>query len=431
MMTRKTKLFRMLCLALLCAGVGLGLLSGGHEAAAQKMITVCAEGCDFAKIQQAIDAAAAGDTVDVKAGMYVENLTIRNKQDLTLLGAGRDQVTLDGSAGVITQKPGVLIERSKNITIRGITIVKSRRGVHATDTTKLVIADSGFKENIRQGVYMQRSKAQLTGNLIQDTQPDRSDRGGAHGQGINLNPGEAVIVGNTISGNWHFGLLGQGGSKLTIQKNTISGNGSGGKGVDDGGGQVGGIGLLSRGTTAAIEDNTIADNRMFGVFLADPAVATLAQNRIIGTKKDADGKNGIGLFTESKATLEDVSITGSEASGIQTTDFATVTIHKSTVSDNGFHGVYATVSASVTIKQTTISGNKETGIQLGATDVADETVQAEVSGNTVQNNGTCGVFADIDSSISSTSQGNTISGNAGGNLCGYLSKFPTGFGGGK
>lgn len=431
----KIKSFRQLGLALLCAGVGLGLLVGGDEAVAQKTVTVCASFCDFTQIQTAIDMVPSGTIIEIKAGTYSENLTIRNKRDLTLQGEGRDKVTLNGSAGVAAQKPGILVESSQKITIQGITIVQSRRGVQANNTTNLVIAASGFKENIRQGIYLQRSKAEIVGNLIQDTQPDRSDRGGAHGQGINLNPGEAIIVGNTISGNWHFGLVGQGGSTLTIQKNTISGNGSGGKGVDDGEGWVGGIGLFSRGTTAVMEDNTIADNRMFGILLLGPSTASLARNRITGTKKDRDNQNGIGLFAgeESKATLTEVTITGSEDAGIWATDSASVTVvGKSTISDNSFHGVYATLNATVTIKQTTVSNNKGTGIQLGATDLSGETVQAEISESTVQENGQCGVFVDGDIPSSNvTGQGNTISGNANGQLCGRTSTFPTGFGGGK
>ena len=69
-----------------------GLLTGGVALFAQKTITVCASGCDFAKIQLAIDAAAGSDTIQVQAGTYQENLTIRNKDGLTLKGAGRDQV---------------------------------------------------------------------------------------------------------------------------------------------------------------------------------------------------------------------------------------------------------------------------------------------------------------------------------------------------
>jgi parallel beta-helix repeat protein len=434
---RKITSLRRLGLALLCAGAGFGLLVGGNEAVAQKTVTVCASFCDFTQIQTAIDTVPSGTVIEVKAGMYTENLTIRNKQDLTLHGVGRDQVTLDGSAGVAAQKPGILIENSKKITIRGLTIVKSRRGVHAINSADLVIADNVFKDNIRQGIYMEKSEAQIIGNVIQDTQPDRSDRGGAHGQGINLNPGKAVIRENTISGSWHFGIAGQRGSTLTIQKNTISGNGKSGRGVDDGAGNVGGIAVITPKTTATIEDNTIADNRMFGIWVASmgaPAVATLARNRITGTKKDIDGKNGIGLFVaeNGKATLMEDVITGNQDAGIWTTDFASVTVEKGTINENDLYGVYATFNASIALRQTTVSSNKATGIQIGATDVADEAVQAEVSGSTVQKNGQCGVFVDGDiPSGNVTGQGNTISENVGGQLCGKTSTFPTGFGGGK
>jgi len=434
---RKITSLRRLGLALLCAGAGFGLLVGGNEAVAQKTVTVCASFCDFTQIQTAIDTVPSGTVIEVKAGMYTENLTIRNKQDLTLHGVGRDQVTLDGSAGVAAQKPGILIENSKKITIRGLTIVKSRRGVHAINSTDLVIADNVFKDNIRQGIYMEKSEAQIIGNVIQDTQPDRSDRGGAHGQGINLNPGKAVIRENTISGSWHFGIAGQRGSTLTIQKNTISGNGKSGRGVDDGAGNVGGIAVITPKTTATIEDNTIADNRMFGIWVASigaPAVATLARNRITGTKKDIDDKNGIGLFVaeNGKATLMEDVITGNQDAGIVVTDFASVTVEKGTINENDLYGVYATFNASIALRQTTVSSNKATGIQIGATDVADEAVQAEVSGSTVQKNGQCGVFVDGDiPSGNVTGQGNTISENVGGQLCGKTSTFPTGFGGGK
>jgi parallel beta-helix repeat protein len=437
---RKITSLRRLGLALLCAGAGFGLLVGGNEAVAQKTVTVCASFCDFTQIQTAIDTVPSGTVIEVKAGMYTENLTIRNKQDLTLHGVGRDQVTLDGSAGVAAQKPGILIENSKKITIRGLTIVKSRRGVHMIKSTGVVITNNSFKDNIRQGIAMNGSKAQVIGNLIQDTQPDRSDRGGAHGQGINLfGPGvsEAVIVENTISGNWHFGILVQVGAQATIQKNTISGNGKSGRGVDDGAGNVGGIAVITPRTTATIEDNTIADNRMFGIWVASigaPAVATLARNRITGTKKDIDDKNGIGLFVaeNGKATLMEDVITGSQDAGIVVTDSASVTVEKGTINENDLYGVYATFNASIALRQTTVSSNKATGIQIGATDVADEAVQAEVSGSTVQKNGQCGVFVDGEiPSRNVTGQGNTISENVGGQLCGKTSTFPTGFGGGK
>jgi pectin methylesterase-like acyl-CoA thioesterase len=124
---RSSKLMRRLGPALLGAGAMLGLLVGGPELAAQRTITVCSSGCDYATIQQAIDAASAGDTIEVRAGTYLENLTIRDKQDLILQGAGRDQVTLDGSLRAAERDiiPGILILNSKNITVRGFKIINT------------------------------------------------------------------------------------------------------------------------------------------------------------------------------------------------------------------------------------------------------------------------------------------------------------------
>lgn len=207
----KIKSFRRLGIALLCAGVGLGLLSRGLEVAAQKKtITVCAEGCDFVKIQEAIDAAAVGDTIDVKAGAYQENLTIKDKQDLTLQGAGRDQVTLDGSSKAAEEEiiPAIRILNSQKITVRGFKVVNSRRGLWATNTTELVIESNAFENNLRQGILVDGGpEAQIRGNLVQGTRPDRQDSSGhGFGNGIGATGTVVTLTDNTITDNADCGL---------------------------------------------------------------------------------------------------------------------------------------------------------------------------------------------------------------------------------
>ncbi|MCS7197341.1 MAG: right-handed parallel beta-helix repeat-containing protein [Candidatus Bipolaricaulota bacterium] len=54
--------------------------------------TVCAQGCDFATIQQAIEAAHPGDTIKIEAGLYTENLVIT--KDLSLIGVGPKQTVV-------------------------------------------------------------------------------------------------------------------------------------------------------------------------------------------------------------------------------------------------------------------------------------------------------------------------------------------------
>lgn len=58
-------------------------------------LTVCPQGppvCQFAKIQEAIDAAAEGATIRISEGVYAENLVIT--KSLRLVGVGQEKVTL-------------------------------------------------------------------------------------------------------------------------------------------------------------------------------------------------------------------------------------------------------------------------------------------------------------------------------------------------
>jgi len=68
-------------------------------AAAATTRTVCASGCDYTTIQSAINAASAGDTIQVFAGTYAEQVVI--SKNITVTGAG-EEVT-------IIQSPGTLL----------------------------------------------------------------------------------------------------------------------------------------------------------------------------------------------------------------------------------------------------------------------------------------------------------------------------------
>jgi parallel beta-helix repeat protein len=368
-------------------------------------VTVCASGCDFSKIQAAIDAVqTAGSTIQVQAGTYTENLTITGKQGLTLQGADSNAVTLDGSAGVAVQSPPISIQRSQQITVKGLKIINSRRGVHAIGTTGLVLANNSFQNNLRQSIVLeQQSEAQLTGNLIQNTQPDKD---GKQGQGVNMADSKAMLRDNTITGNALGGIQAQGasaqsGSTITIEQNTISDNGYFGA-------------ALFNASTGTIDGNTIARNVEEGIYVGDSAHAQITNNQIMATKRNSQANCcgfGINLRYNAQGTIQGNTISKNESRGIMLQESAQATIQKNTINDNNAQGIRLNGNSSATIDGNTITGNVQSGLYLY------DTAQATITNNQInstkfdaQNQYALGVW--LAKNSSANIEKNTVSQNA-------------------
>jgi parallel beta-helix repeat protein len=179
-MTRSRPL-KLAALALLVLGLGLGTPVG----LAQRTITVCPQGCQYAKIQEAINAASEGDTIQVKAGTYQENLTIIKR--LTLQGEGKDKVTIQGTVTILS---------TKLVTLSGFT-VKGGQGVYIEDSTTVVFSENAFVESTAEGLLARSSSVTLRGNLI--------NRNKSHGLLLVLGS-RALITGNTITSNGRDGI---------------------------------------------------------------------------------------------------------------------------------------------------------------------------------------------------------------------------------
>jgi len=82
---------------------------------------------DYSTIQEAIDASRPGDRIAVGKGRFNERLWIGNRRDLAIIGTRRTRLTAD-----------VEIERSRDITLRGITF----EGAIPTLANRIMILDS-------------------------------------------------------------------------------------------------------------------------------------------------------------------------------------------------------------------------------------------------------------------------------------------------
>lgn len=124
-------LFKLLSVAV----VGMCLAASAEA----RTLTVCLQGCAYSDLQTAVDAAADGDTVRLRAGTYrpvtyrdsvYGNLTLRgfvllDKRRLTI--EGEDGAILDGKGGIAAS---AFVIRGGDVRIRHLAI----RNFHAVDT---------------------------------------------------------------------------------------------------------------------------------------------------------------------------------------------------------------------------------------------------------------------------------------------------------
>jgi len=208
-----------------------------------------------AKIQQGIDLAASGGTVDVAAGTYCENLNIQKA--LTLNGAGSDQTIVDGQdlGSVITVGAGATnnlisnirvtngnaaqgggISNEGSLTLQNVEISNNNAGygggVINTNGGSLTLEGVNIHGNAATGmgggVYNDKSTSVLTMNSGSITYNTASDGAGiCNGGTLNLNGGS--IAHNSASsrgggiGNWV--TLSLSGTTITDNTAVVSGGG--------------------------------------------------------------------------------------------------------------------------------------------------------------------------------------------------------------
>jgi parallel beta-helix repeat protein len=435
-------------------------------AQAGKTITVCASGCDFSKIQAAIDTVPGGSTIQVQTGTYQENLTITGKQDLTLQGAGMNAVTLDGSAGVTVQSPAISIQNSQNITIQGLKIIKSRQGLAASNSTGLTIADNTVENNLRAGIGLfSGSEAQIKGTIVRGTQPDRN---GASGDGIGIYYGsQAVLTDNTVTDNADGGVVVEAGdqpSQVQGSNNTVQNN----KGGDLQGNvptallaqpppegtldqvavhadaptiqeavnkvKVGGTITLAAGTYRGLvqiyKSVTIRgagpDQTVLQAPGPDWVALNIATDQIQVTVeglKVTGGRRGVQIATgpSGSVTLHNVRAEGNGSgkasdAGALIFDQATVTLNQAKISGNQAIGVVAHNQATITIQDSTIANNAGVAginVFVAGIDIYGNS-KATISQSAITDNAAAGIFAGDRASV--TIEGNTIARNVGGGI---------------
>ncbi len=261
---------------------------------------------DYPTIQQAIDAAGAGDTINVSRrsgesqSVYYERLSV-NKQ-LILVGESRETIIIDGGGA------GTVIRiQADNVEIRGFTIRNGGQysGIRATSYSYVTIANNTI-ETSKYGVSLANSNDNtIAQNLLLSNSA----------AGISL----SESIGNNISDNNVYGESAYG------------------------------IKLSSANATFVVK-NTVADSS-YGIYLGYSSNDTVDKNTLLGNGVD-------GIFPHA---CHDIIVSNNEISesayAIQLYNSDTITVLGNNVADNDY-GIYLAYSGpSNTFENNTISGN--------------------------------------------------------------------------
>jgi serine protease len=225
---------------------------------------------DAATIQRAIDAAAAGDTVLVAPGTYVETITFRGKAITVVSEQGPAVTIIDGNraGSVVSFAAG----ENRNAVLQGFTV---RNGANSF---------SGG------GILIQNSAPSIIGNWI-------VGNGACSGAGIYSYFSSPLIKGNTISRNYVYACSGASGlgvyiggdSAAELIENVITEN----SGFANGGG----VTLFAAGR-AVLRSNVIARNVTSGfspctsgggIWMVNFSQATIVNNLVVGNAAGCGG----------------------------------------------------------------------------------------------------------------------------------------------
>ncbi|RZM76631.1 two-partner secretion domain-containing protein [Leptolyngbya iicbica] len=393
---------------------------------------------DAGIVQNGVDVAADGGTVNLAAGTYQEGQEILLTRDVTLNGAGAGNTLLDGNdAHRVLQVNGGVTASLNGLTITKGNSADNGGGIFNSGTVSLTNATlSGNSARDGGGIYNLG-----TVNFTNATLSDNSAEGGGFDDGGGIyNSGTVSLINATLSGNsansdgggiWNEGTL-------DITNVTLSGNSanSDGGGIRNGGTSTVSVtntilsgnsaerggGISNNGTgTLSVTDTTLSGNSAtvdgggilnFGTLsLANTILSGNSATRSGGGIRNGGTMNltntilsgnsatdiGGGIWNSGTVNLTNATLSGNSAErggGISNITGGTVSLTNATLSGNSAlnddGGGIRNVGGRVSLTNATLSGNSALNSDGGGIYTLGGTVSltnATLSGNSATNNG--------------------------------------------
>ena len=163
----------------------------------------------YPSIQDAVNAAAPGDTVKVSSGTYYENVDVNGKTGITIKGTGSDGVVIDagGSGTPLT------VQGSQEITVQDLTLKNSADsyGIAVVFSEDVVVDGCTVKDVSLAGIFVLFCvDARIEDSKVKNTDDD----------GIVLITAACTVTGSTVKNVGGHGILVIG-ELNTIASNTV------------------------------------------------------------------------------------------------------------------------------------------------------------------------------------------------------------------
>jgi len=363
----------------------------------------------FNTIQEGIDAAESGNTVQVAAGTY--SGPIEFKDGIVLQGAGREVTIIIADEGEsVIDVTDVGVGTIDGFTIDAREIIED---TIALDRSVVAITNNIITGAESSGIFAQSSAPTIAGNeLVKNMSA-----------GIHLNQSDAIVMGNVIKENGWVGILCEVRANATITDNEITLNGSHGIALSQfsepkiQNNQIvnnGEKGIHAEGASGTIEDNFISQNSIgIGGSAADMTIHknTIVENLGDGIQIDRSnpiisqneirGNQGHGILLENSSggSVNDNTIAENGDHAVFISQ-ASPTIEGNTVTDNAGDGVYCAGGSNPTIVNNTLSFNRANGIGVNRDENGE--AGATIRGNRIIGNTIYGI------SVLSTAHGSVV-----------------------
>jgi hypothetical protein len=361
-------------------------------------LTVCPAGpptCDYSSIQDAIDDATSGDTVEVRAGTYNENITMKDGVDVVNYSTDVPVIDADGTNPAVTFDDAF----STGCTLDGFEIKDggTNGGIYLHGTGAGIdnittIQDCDIHGNSGPGIKLDGGTA-LTAPTIDNNDIRNNSQGGIYAINAGSSSEDLVIKNNSIYDHDTYGKAGiniGGDSYVTIGNDNHIYDNKPGIAFDTGDPNT---------EPVTIIDNHIEDNDDGGICQIDAITGkvTITENDI-----ELNEKGGIGIHDSCELEITKNKIHDNHRGGIHTgTDVADgggfsgsmgdaiLTIRQNKVYNNGesnYGGGIDVRHASGTIENNLVYENHRGGIRFGWENETDDHITA-IKNNTVVSNG--------------------------------------------